>query len=85
MPLKLIAAAKDSWACFYLKTNQFNDNGPFSKLEMALNAQKLMKMVHQNALDRKLIQYLIIEPDAPNISKDEPDWMKNGGMVANSA
>ena len=42
-------------------------------------------MVHKSALDRKLIQYLIIEPDAPNISKDEPGWMKDGEMVTNSA
>ena len=42
-------------------------------------------MVHKSALDRKFIQYLIIEPDAPNISKDESDWMKIDEMVAKSA
>lgn len=26
--------------------------------------------------------YLMIKPFAPNISKDEPDWMKNCEMVA---
>ena len=38
-----------------------------------------------NALGEKLIRCLIIEPDAPNILKAEPDWMKNGEMVADSA
>ena len=57
-------------------------------LEMAKNKKnqwKFPKIVHITALGEKLIQCLIIEPDAPNISKAEPDWMKNGEMVADSA
>ena len=49
------------------------------------NKWKLPKIAGISAIGEKLIQCLIIEPDAPNISKAEPDWMKNGEMVADSA
>ena len=32
-----------------------------------------------------MMYYASSQPDAPNISKDEPYWMKNGEIVANSA
>ena len=49
------------------------------------NQQKLPKIDHISALGEKLLQCHIIEPDAPNISKADPGWMKNGEMVADSA
>ena len=52
---------------------------------MPKNQQKLRKIVHKSALGENLIQCLIFEPDAPNISKAEPEWMKNGEIVADSA
>ena len=33
----------------------------------------------------KKMYYPLSEPDAPNISKDEPYWMKDGEIMANSA
>ena len=36
-------------------------------------------------LDGKFIRRPIIEPDSPNISKAQPDWMKNCEKVADSA
>ena len=36
-------------------------------------------------MHKKTEYYPPSEPDAPNISKDEPYWMKTGEMVANSA
>ena len=40
---------KYTWMIYifiHLKSNQFRDNGPFSKLEIAKNAEKLMNVTH---------------------------------------
>ena len=52
---------------------------------MPKNLCKWPKVDHKSALGGKRIQCLKIEPDAPNTSKDEPYWIKNGEMVANFA
>ena len=43
------------------------------------------KTVQKYHNEYKTIYYPLSEPDAPNISKDEPCRMKNGEMVANFA
>ena len=42
-------------------------------------------MDHKSTLYEILIQCRIYEPDALIISKDEPNWMQNCEMRANSA